>query len=361
MGRDQEHRPPSVKAFWRWLKRGLIAVVLLILGLGAPVAYVETACRPTGEPVPYQAILVPEHHRPESRTLLTYPEWDIVHAYDDYGRVLATGDPHDFQFLKSISGFWSALCALSEASGTHGQIDADTKQMVYVIGVSFTAEFLMKAAYEETIGRLFVILRGAARAPLDDLSAQQAEGYANFLQQVPWYKWDFESDRAALAASATNALRDRERNIALGLEYAAKAAYAGVIAQAVAQVGPDALTLRMIVRSPEAGSFEGFEGVTVIAHGNGATEIETIRYRALTHLMTKMAQSEVDFVEIAGNDEIMMTVLSRDATHPDAIYSRARQGADDYRHLIVTPVSRLAETLRELEASDTIVEHIHDY
>ena len=361
MGRDQEHRPPSVKTFWRWLKRGVIAVVLLILGLSAPVAYVETACRPTGEPVPYQAILVAEHHRPETRTLLTYPEWDIVHAYDDYGRVLATGDPHDFQFLKSISGFWSALCALSEASGSHGQIDADTKQMVYVIGVSFTAEFLMKAAYEETIGRLFVILRGDARAPLDDLSAQQAEGYADFLKQVPWYKWDFESDRAALAASATNALRDRERNIALGLEYAAKAAYAGVIAQAVAQVGPDALTLRMIVRSPEAGSFEGFEGVTVIAHGNGATEIETIRYRALTHLMTKMAQSEVDFVEIAGNDEIMMTVLSRDATRPDAIYSRARQGADDYRHLIVTPVSRLAETLRELEASDTIVEHIHDY
>ena len=77
--------------------------------------------------------------------------------------------------------------------------------------------------------------------------------------------------------------------------------------------------------------------------------------------MTKMARSEVDFVEIAGNDDIMLTVLGRNATHPDAIYSRARQGADDYRPLIVMPVSRLAETLRGLEASDTIVEHIHDY
>jgi len=350
-----------MKTLWRWLKRSLIAVVLLVLGLIAPVAYVETACRPTVATAPYQAILLPEHHRPETRTLLTYPEWDIVHAYDDYGRVLATGDPHDFQFLKSISGFWGALCTLSKASGPHGQIDADTKQMVYVIGVSFTAEFLMKAAYEETIGRLFVMLRGDSRAPLDDLSAQQAEGYATFLQQVPWYKWDFEGDRAALAASATNALRDRERNIALGLEYAAKAAYAGVIAQAVSQVGPDALTLRMIVRMPEAEAFAGFEGATVIARGNGTIEIETIRYRALTHLMTEMAQSEVDFVEIAGNDEIMLTVLSRDAEHPGAIYSRARQGADDYRHLIVIPVSRLAKTLRGLDASDARVEHIHDY
>lgn len=350
-----------MKTFWRWLKRGLIVVVLMILGLIAPVAYVETACRPTGAPEPYQAILPPEHHRPETRTLLTYPEWDIVHAYADYGRVLATGDPHDFSFLKSISGFWGSLCVLSKASAPLGKIDTGTKQMVYVIGVSFTAEFLMKAAYEETIGRLFVLLRGDARAPLDDLSAQQAESYATFLQQVPWYKWDFEGDRTALANAATNALRDRERSLALGLEYAAKAAYAGVIAQAVAQVGSDALTLRMIVRAPEAETFAGFEGATVIARGNGSTELETIRYRALTLLMVEMAQSGIDFVEIAGNDEIMLTILSQDATHPDAIYSRARQGADDYRHLVLIPVSRLAETLRGLNGSDKQVEHIHDY
>lgn len=350
-----------MKTLWSWLKRGLIAVVLLILGLIAPVAYVETACRPTGVSEPYKAILPPEHHRPETRTLLTYPEWDIVHAYADYGRVLASGDPHDFQFLKSISGFWGSLCTLSKASARHGQIDAGTKQMVYVIGVSFTAELLMKAAYEETIGRLFVMLRGDTRAPLDELSAQQAEGYATFLQQVPWYKWDFAGDRTALAGTATNSLRDRERNLALGLEYAVKATYGRVIARAVAQVGPDALTLRMIVRAPEVETFTGFEGATVIARENGSTELETIRYRALTHLMGEMAQSGIDFVEIAGNDEIMLTILSQEATHPEAIYSRARQGVDDYRHLIVIPVSHLAETLRELVESDEKVEHIHDY
>ena len=33
--------------------------------------------------------IVPEaDRRPESRTLLTYPEWHIVHAYDDYAAVI---------------------------------------------------------------------------------------------------------------------------------------------------------------------------------------------------------------------------------------------------------------------------------
>lgn len=350
-----------MRVLWRWLKRSLLVVVLLIIGLLAPVAYVETACRPSGTPEVYEAILAPEHHRPETRTLLTYPEWDIVHAYDDYGRVLATGDPHDFQFLKSISGFWGSLCALSKASGPHGEIDFGTKQMVYVIGVSFTAELLMKATYEETIGRLFTILRGETRAPLDDLSAQQAADYAIFLQQVPWYKWDFAGDRVALSEAVTTALRDRERNIALGLEYGAKAAYAGVIADAVSQVGPDALTLRMIVRTPNTETVAGFEGVIVVGREDDFIDLETIRYRALTNLMGEMAQAGIDFIEIAGNDEIMLTVLSSDSAHPDAIYSRARQGSDDYRHLLLIPVSRIAETLRNFDESEIRLEHIHDY
>lgn len=350
-----------MRALWRWSKRCLVGIVLVVLGMIAPVAYIETACRPTGAPEVYDAILAPEHHRPETRTLLTYPEWDIVHAYYDYGRVLATSDPHDFRFLSSISGFWGSLCVLTQASGPHGEIDFGTKQMVYVIGVSFTAELLMKAAYEETIGRVFSILRGETRALLDDLSTQQAANYATFLQQVPWYKWDFEGDRTALSEAATSALRDRERNFALGLEYGAKTAYAGLIADAVAEVGADALTLRMIVRAAQEETIAGFEGATVVARNDEAFELETIRYRALTHLMDEMAQAGIDFVEIAGNDQIMLTILSPDATHPGAIYSRARQGGGDFRHLLLVPVTSLAEALRGLNTGAAQLEHIHDY
>lgn len=144
-----------MKTLWRWIKRLGLLAVLLALSLSAPVIYVETMCRGNATPEPYRALIAPAHQRPETRTLMTYPEWYIVHAYEDYAEVLRTGDPHDYAYLRGIGGFWSSLCALNEESSAYGEVDGATKQMVYVIGVSFTAELALKAAYEETLGRVF--------------------------------------------------------------------------------------------------------------------------------------------------------------------------------------------------------------
>lgn len=347
-----------MRGLWRWTKRLVVLLVTGVIGLLAPVAYTETMCRPSGDDVAYTAQISPEHHRAETRTLMTYPEWHIVHAYEDYGQVLKTGDPHDYGFFEAIRGYWASLCRLSRESGPLGEVDGATKQLVYVIGVSFTAELLFKAAYEETVGRLFVALRGEGRTALDDLSAQQAADYAAFLQQVPWYKWDFPADAAALSAANTGGLRNQERDLALGLEYRAKSAYAKVIENAVSQVGPDALTLRMIVQGD---GLDAFEDVVVMGDKETGLEIETIRYRALTHLLSDMARAKVDFIEIAGNDDIMFTAISDNAIEEGAIFSAPRQGFTSHRHLFLVKVTALAERLRGLDNSGLRLEHIHDY
>jgi hypothetical protein len=342
---------------FRWLKRLVLLLLVAIIGLLSPIAYIETMCRPDVQPSAYTAILPADWHRAEGRTLLTYPEWHIVHAYDDYAEVIRTGNPADFGFLSSIGGFWSSLCALSTTSGDHGGFPWETKQMVYTIGVSFTAELLLKAAYEETVGRVATGIRGAAHTPLDDLSATQAADYATFLQQVPWYRWDFTRDAAALNAAATPVLRDRERSLALGIEYRVKAAYAQVIAAAVANVGPDQLTLRAVVTGLTVDQLAQYEGVTVIGQRPEGIEIEAPRYRAFTHLVIAMAAQGAQFVEIAGNDDILFTAISDEPTMPGAIHSFARQGNPGYRHLVLVKVSALADALRATKG----VEHIHDY
>lgn len=350
-----------MRFLWRWIKRLLLVALLLVLALLAPVGYVELACRGAAVDSNYAAILPPENRRLESRTLLTYPEWHIVHAYDDYAEVTRLGDPHEFGFFRAIAGYWSSLCALSRASARHGGADFETRQMVYVIGVSFTAEMGLKAAYEETVGRVFTWLRGPVRAPLDDLAASQARRYAEFLQQVPWYRWDFAGDAAALQVASTGTLRDRERAFSLGLENRMKAAYARVIADAVADIGFDALTLRMIVTDTDRAALEALPGVAVITERPEGWEIEVPRYRALTGLLARMAAAGTGIVEIAGNDEIMLTALSDAPTHPEALYSFSRQGYGDFRHLIMVRVSDLDETLRELADDGLRLEHIHDY
>jgi hypothetical protein len=350
-----------VTRIWRVTKWLALLCLVLVVGLVSPVAYVELACRGDGAPQPYSAVIDPAHHRAETRTLMTYPEWDIVHAYEDYAHVIATADPHDYGYLSAVGGFWSSLCTLRQEAATLGPVDGATKQMVYVIGLSFTAELLLKAAYEETIGRAATILRGPQRAPLDDVSARQAAAYAAFLQQVPWYQWNFQADAEDLRAQASDQWRDRERRFALGVEYGVKAAYADTIAQAVAQVGPDDLTLRMIVKGAGASYFNAIPEVTVMRELPGAIEIETPRYRALTHLLHRFALDGLTFVEIAGNDDILVTALSDRATEPGAIFSRARQGRSDHRHLIVLKVTDLAARLRDLSAAGMTLEHIHDY
>ena len=350
-----------MRGLFKWLFRLLLALALLIGALLLPVGYVEMACIRKPLDTSYTALLPSEHHRPESRTLLTYPEWHIVHAYDDYARVIAEGDPHEFGYLRSIHGFWSSLCELAYASAEHGGFPKETKQMVYTIGVSFTAEMLAKAAYEETLGRAATMVRGDTRAPLDDLSSAQAADYAQFLQQVPWYKWDFPGDAAALSDQFGGSFRDVERLLALSLEYLVKSAYAGVIGRAVANIGTDELRLRMIVTKIDADRLAGYEGVTVIGPLDDGIEIETPRYRALTNLMQQMARDGVEFMEIAGNDDILLTATAPGGRVNSALYSFARQGYGDYRHLILVKVADLARTLREMRTGPLTLEHIHDY
>ncbi len=345
---------------FRWFGRLCLLLTVLVVGLLLPVGWNHLVCVGPVAPDDYAAILPEEHHRDEGRTLLTYPEWHIVHAYDDYARVISEADPHDFGYLRAIGGFWSSLCALSKAAGDHGGAKGEIMQVVYTIGVSFTAEMLAKAAYEETIGRVASLVRGADRAPLDTLSAEQATRYARFLQQTPWYKWDFEADRAALSEAATPQFRDRERTLALGLEYGAKAAYAQVIDAAVAAVGADELTLRMIVTGLGESDLAQFQGVAVIGTRPEGIEIETPRYRELTGLLLEMATAGASFVEIAGNDDILFTALSEGAAG-DSIHSFARQGYGDQRHLILVPVPELADRLRGLGDAGLTLEHIHDY
>lgn len=350
-----------VTLFWRWLKRLGFLVLLFVITLGAPVVYVETMCR--GDDISeIRAMLLPsEHRRQESRTFMTYPEWHIVHTYDDYAKVISTEDPHDFKYLRGITGYWTSLCALTKTAAKHGGVNGETKQLVYVIGISFTIELALKAAYEETAGRMATLFRGIEHTSLDDLSAVQATDYAKFLQQVPWYKWDFSSAATALDNAATSSLRDQERNFALGLENRGKASYASLIAAAVANIGADELTLRMIVTGASQKQLANLEDVAVITTRPEGIEIETPRYRTLTHLMSGMAENHINFVEIAGNDDILFTALSKNPSYPDAIHSFARQGYGDYRHLIVVKVQMLSETLRSLPVAGLTLEHIHDY
>jgi hypothetical protein len=89
-------------------------------------------------------------------------------------------------------------------------------------------------------------------------------------------------------------------------------------------------------------------------------EIETPRYRAFTKVARAIAKAGGRFLEIAGNDDILVTALSETPTPGDlsVLAALPRQGYGDVRELRFLRVDRLAELLRD---GRVVVEHIHDY
>jgi len=359
---------------WLWrrvrrlIKWSLITLTLFVVALLVPVAYVEVACRGEEQSQPHRPLVTdPAFQRREASSYLTYPEWHIVFAYDGLAHALKTGDEHAFEYGPSINRFWRSACTLTRVAGEHGGADWSTRSMIHTIGVSFTAEMAAKAAYEETIGRTTAWIRGQGKTPQDVTVATMAADYSRFLRQTPWYEYPFERESAKLWAAPVNqTIRGWERRLGIGLEFKAKAAYARVIAGAVAATGQAQLVNRTIVSGIGAGTLSGIADVKVVGVRQVGIEIETPRYRRFTELLAELARLGGTIRDIAGNDDVMVSLTVPEgaslSVEPGSVLLRMkRDGIPGDRVLVNIKVASLAAFLRQHPLGDPGVEHVFDY
>lgn len=354
-----------LRRLFKWALVSLFIATLLLL---LPVAYVELGCRGQTGTETYQPLITdPAFQRREANTYLTYPEWHIVFGYDGLAHALKTGDEHAFEYVHSISSFWSSACALTRVAGRHGGADWGTRSMIHTIGVSFTVEMLAKASYEETIGRATAWLRGLRKTPQDTAIAAVAADYAAFLRQTPWYQYPFHRKAHELwAPPAGLSLRGWERRLGIGLELEAKAVYAKVLAGAVAATEPAQLVIRSVVSGREAEALRRISGVTVIGARGDGVEIETPRYDLFTRILAEIARQGGAIREIAGNDEIMVSMTVREGAavpvSPGTVILRMkRDGIPGERLLVNVRMTELAAFLNKYPLGDPGLEHVFDY
>ena len=349
------------------VRRLLFAIVVVVLLLLSPAAYVESFCLGDPQPDSYSPLIRdPAMRREEANTFLTYPEWHIVYAYDGLAEVLKTGDEYRFDYLASVKDFWKADCALTAIADRHGGADTQTRMMVATIGVSFTLEMGLKAAYEETLGRLTAYWRGDQKTPQDSVARDMAIDYAAFLRQTPWYKYPFQPQIDKLwAAPVDEPVRGWERRLALGGEWKAKIAYAGMIADAVAATGEAKLTIFSVVSGMPAEALSAMPDVRVVSESANGILIETPRYDRFTHILSDIAKAGGNVREIAGNDQIMVSLTapaSDQAPPPGELIARfPRAGFDSDRLLVLVRITDLAQLLRDRPIADPGIEHIFDF
>lgn len=357
----------------RWLKWPLIVLGVLVLVAAIPIARNEISCQltpPVGANA-YKPLLDAAHRRDEVNSYLTYPEWAIVHAYEDLAGVMRRSSESEFAYFASVSGFWSSLCDLTRLASSRGPISLEYKVTLYTIGVSFAAEMGVKGLYERTIGRLTAWLRGATRTPEDTFALTVADDYAAFLRQTPWYEYPFGPKLRQFWRDTpftfASPLRSIERRFALTLEYGFKAVYAKLIGFGAGAI-PAELRIRSVVRNAETADLAADPRIVVIGPiDGGGTVIETPRYRAFTETLLGLAARGRDMVEIAGNDDILITVLARDDAAAEKINGKRLflvpvQSRPGWSRIGVdVKVAGLLSVIRQLKDTAAELEHVYDY
>lgn len=324
----------------------------------------------------------PGYRRDEGQTFLTHPEWYIVYSSEEYASYLEQHLPTEFPYLASIGQYWVNYREANTLTRHAYPANTGYQVMLWVIGVSYSAELALKSVYENTIGRFSGWTAGHALSEEDHYAAGVATDYGRFIHIRPWYEYRFWPKLTGVWTEASwwgpHAIRKWERKLFLTGEYGVKAFYAAAITTAThAAYEPQDDRMQMVVT--------GWPG----EHGSAATPgpapadisviepldsvhtlVATQRYDTFRDAMRRLAREapQVGIREIAGNDDIFLTGIAPagwDASRMAGIAVYAMPLPTDparERVAVRVKVRELLPLLRQLDAQGgLVVDHIYDY
>ena len=357
----------------------LVVLVLLVPVAGLALGFVTTSAPEAslGTPAPPPVAIgdrlrveIPGYQRPEESTYLTYPEWAIVYAAREYAGFVAGRRESGFPYWAYVGRFWQDYATMIRASSAY-PFNSEYPLMLVVIGTSHTIEHVLQWAYENTAGRLTEATSGVPVAADRYLAATAAE-YAAFLDQVPWYEFPYAQKRAGLLdralADADDPVGTTERKAGYGLAYSIKQGYADLIRSGLAaSSAPAALDIHVWSKGPVGEAIRGEADTALVRDlsADGAVFV-TKRYQVFTDMIPRLIDRGMTFVEIGGNDEIQMTVMSEAEIAPPAgtalLFSYELPAQPALRRTgLVARVDALHTVIPELAGKAVRLEHVYDY
>lgn len=359
-----------------------VPVVFALIGVGVEcrviggrVTQPDSTTSPADVPAPIKQLRQDpvNYIRGEDRTYLTLPEWYIVYSADEYAAFTTQGRPSHFPFFGAIRQFWSSYYDVCAVTREQYPLNTGSHLTLVVIGASFTVENMLHGIYENTVGRVTEWLSAGGQTEEDVYAHTVAQEYGTFLHTIPWYEFPYGARLRGLWSGTSlwgpNITRKWERKLALSTEYGAKAAYAWVIKKATRSVyAPDELKIQMWATgvTPEVVEREPEVRLLQDLASRGAI-VETARYEAFTQIVPRLVAQGVQFVEIAGNDEIMVTLIApRDWRYDLAdgtllLEMPVLTQPNTKRVAVNVPVTALHRVLSDLGEREIQFEHVYDY
>jgi hypothetical protein len=354
----------------------IIAIVVLFAAvIGGPMLFIATQCYGNGAQsevaLPDEIKALPNYSRSEAFTYLTLPEWLIVYSGDEYGRFIASAPPSRFPYFGSIVQYWRGYRDVCRITRREYKFEGGYHLMLGVIGASFTVENVGKGLYEKTIGRVTEWI-ATRDTPEDAFAVRTAQEYGTFMHTVPWYEFPFGAKLAALwkgtPAWGPHVLRKWERRFFLTAEYGSKAIYGWVIGRATgAAYAPEDLQIQAWVEGVPPTGVSDTRVQSVLQVGDAGQIIRLPRYEAFTQAVMALHAQGVRFVNIAGNDEILLTAIAPAGRTPDvspaqiASVSTLPTDRSRMRLALRVPVRSLHDVLTRLVSGGITIEHLYDY
>jgi hypothetical protein len=332
-----------------WLRRLVIFSILAAIGLAAPIAYTEFSCR-----APAEGRTPPSTLDSAGRAYAALPGYVVARANEDYAATVAASDPHEFRFLPALTGYWNAACAAVRGADAGGGFPTEAKLAIYGEGAGFTASFAAKAAYEETLGRVATMVRGAARAPLDELAAEQAAAFAR-ATAAPGAAWDHAAAARDLIDRRGDSPRDWERMIALNIEYRARGAFRSLVSLPDLPQAP--ARLRAVVTGIGQDALQAIPAVTVVGPRSEGIQIETTSGTEAVVPLTAIARAGGSITDVAGAGRVLLLIRAPSEEDLGALVRLSEPGGGS-RQVLALPVAELAPTLLRLADGPAQVERL---
>ncbi len=305
----------------------------------------------------------------------SYPEWYIVWSYEARAQYLPTNLPSGFPYFASIGQYWRSYCFICGLTQSRHQFNFGDHLSSFVLGGSFALEYSIRGAYEQTIGRLSEWTSSHELVEEDAYAARVAREYADFVYIRPFYEFHFAHALKEFWKETPlwgkHPIRKWERKFILSMDYGLEALYAWVLEKAshLTYGVESADTYTWIENAPET-LFQEFPRIKAVKEVSSHSYVVAIpRYQEFTDLAMKLAKHDVHFAEIAGNGEIMLTIVAPKkwsydlpATDGTLLFTEnflTQPGLE--RIALECPVRSLHAVLNNLASRGAQIEHIYDY
>ena len=368
---------------FRGLKIFLIAVLVLALGpslVNLPRVWVtcrvwekvpETESTLDDEAMRNAIQKIPDYYRPESKTYLTLPEWYIVYSTDEYGAFLQNNRAGEFPHFKAVGQYWQSYVDVCREIQGRYPFNGDSQFTLAFIGISFTAENMLKGAYEGTLGRFTEWISSDTTTEEEVFAAQVAEEYGEFMHMTPWYFIPFKEKMHELGQISwwgPDPLRKWERKLALTIEYGGKVLYAG-FTNLGAQATYGGADVEKVYAVGTGVMPDMLNPDLEIVEQAGDLQLARItRFEVFSEIVPAITADGAQLVEVAGNDEILFTLIG--AQEADYTFEHGTYLFDLpvltqpglTRVAVKVPVADIGPFLQELkDRSDVQFEHMYDY